>query len=140
METDPPLYRSLAVCLIADQRFCRLTLYLFSEFWGLCLNPGLQQWNIAKGMQKLFPFKRTFDVNLTHILLFALIICLLSLRWVSGWVGGHSLCRVFLKLETFCLYLNRFDTDFPLSPPDPILKRNLARICNRNRRRKRKMV
>eukprot|EP00918_Siedleckia_nematoides_P038263 GHVU01083142.1.p1 GENE.GHVU01083142.1~~GHVU01083142.1.p1 ORF type:complete len:130 (+),score=21.18 GHVU01083142.1:668-1057(+) len=80
METDPPLYRSLAVCLIADQRFCRLTLYLFSEFWGLCLNPGLQQWNIAKGMQKLFPFKRTFDVNLTHILLFALIICLLSLR------------------------------------------------------------
>eukprot|EP00918_Siedleckia_nematoides_P038259 GHVU01083135.1.p1 GENE.GHVU01083135.1~~GHVU01083135.1.p1 ORF type:complete len:109 (+),score=3.69 GHVU01083135.1:668-994(+) len=39
METDPPLYRSLAVCLIADQRFCRLTLYLFSEFWGALLEP-----------------------------------------------------------------------------------------------------
>jgi len=57
-----------------------LTLYLFSELWGVCQNPALQKYNVARGMHKLFPFTKTFDVNLTHILLFALIICLLSLR------------------------------------------------------------
>eukprot|EP00918_Siedleckia_nematoides_P038266 GHVU01083149.1.p2 GENE.GHVU01083149.1~~GHVU01083149.1.p2 ORF type:complete len:131 (+),score=18.95 GHVU01083149.1:312-704(+) len=77
---SPGRWLDAAIMGVFLMTFSALTLYLFSEFWGLCLNPGLQQWNIAKGMQKLFPFKRTFDVNLTHILLFALIICLLSLR------------------------------------------------------------
>eukprot|EP00918_Siedleckia_nematoides_P092790 GHVU01203681.1.p1 GENE.GHVU01203681.1~~GHVU01203681.1.p1 ORF type:complete len:111 (+),score=10.71 GHVU01203681.1:2-334(+) len=57
-----------------------MTLYLFSEMWQLCQTSTLKKYNIAKGMQKLFPFTRTFDVNLTHILLFALIICMLSMR------------------------------------------------------------
>ncbi|CUV04524.1 apicomplexan small protein [Cryptosporidium parvum] len=61
-----------------------LTLYLFGEFWGLCQSPPLSKWSIGKIMSTLFPFKRTFDVNLTHILLFSIIICLLSLRSDQG--------------------------------------------------------
>ncbi|KAL7068367.1 hypothetical protein ACR3K2_12220 [Cryptosporidium serpentis] len=57
-----------------------LTLYLFGEFWGLCQTPPLSKWSIGRVMSTLFPFKRSFDVNLTHILLFTIIICLLSLR------------------------------------------------------------
>ncbi|KAH7648808.1 hypothetical protein FG379_002278 [Cryptosporidium bovis] len=61
-----------------------LTLYLFGEFWGLCQTPPLSKWNVGKVMSTLFPFKRTFDINLTHILLFAIVICLLSLRAVEN--------------------------------------------------------
>eukprot|EP01068_Selenidium_serpulae_P011436 Selendium_serpulae@DN5661_c0_g1_i1.p1 len=56
-----------------------LSLYIFGSVWELVIaNPNIHL--LAMGMQKLFPFKRTFDVNLTHILLFAIVICFLSLR------------------------------------------------------------
>lgn len=56
-----------------------LFLYIFGSVWELAVsNPNIHL--LSMGMQKLFPFKRTFDVNLTHILLFAIIICFLSMR------------------------------------------------------------
>eukprot|EP00921_Rhytidocystis_pertsovi_P002183 GHVQ01003752.1.p2 GENE.GHVQ01003752.1~~GHVQ01003752.1.p2 ORF type:complete len:116 (+),score=16.39 GHVQ01003752.1:362-709(+) len=57
-----------------------LTLYLFGEFWGLTQDPRIRQWNIGLVMQRLFPFKKTFDFNLTHILLMSVCILLLSLK------------------------------------------------------------
>eukprot|EP00922_Rhytidocystis_sp_ex-Travisia-forbesii_P069603 GHVS01103945.1.p1 GENE.GHVS01103945.1~~GHVS01103945.1.p1 ORF type:complete len:144 (+),score=15.66 GHVS01103945.1:34-432(+) len=57
-----------------------LTLYLFGEFWSLSQHPKFSKWNIGLIMQRLFPFKKSFDFNLTHILLLSVCILLLSLK------------------------------------------------------------
>eukprot|EP00922_Rhytidocystis_sp_ex-Travisia-forbesii_P050714 GHVS01075330.1.p1 GENE.GHVS01075330.1~~GHVS01075330.1.p1 ORF type:complete len:145 (+),score=27.53 GHVS01075330.1:211-645(+) len=57
-----------------------LSLYLFGEFWSLSQHPRFSKWNIGLIMQKLFPFKKSFDFNLTHILLMSICILMLSLK------------------------------------------------------------
>ncbi|KAH0484958.1 MAG: uncharacterized protein KVP18_002798 [Porospora cf. gigantea A] len=57
-----------------------LTLHLMGEFWSVCQQPHLEKFKLGFIAKKCFPFKRSFDFNLTHILLMAIVICLLSLR------------------------------------------------------------
>ncbi|KAL8425075.1 hypothetical protein Efla_001464 [Eimeria flavescens] len=57
-----------------------LSLYMFGEFWTLAQDARFSSWKVGFVLQKLFPFKRTFDINLTHILLFTIAVLLLSVR------------------------------------------------------------
>ncbi|KAL8274686.1 hypothetical protein Esti_001401 [Eimeria stiedai] len=53
---------------------------MFGEFWTLAQDSRFSSWKVGFVLQKLFPFKRTFDINLTHILLFTIAVLLLSVR------------------------------------------------------------
>lgn len=55
-------------------------LCMFGDMWELTQAKELEAFRLGWFMRKLFPFKRTFDFNLTHILLFANCILLLSIR------------------------------------------------------------
>ncbi|CDI78346.1 hypothetical protein, conserved [Eimeria acervulina] len=57
-----------------------LSLYMFGELWNVAQDQRFSSWRVGFILQKLFPFKRTFDVNLTHILLFTIAVLMLSLR------------------------------------------------------------
>ncbi|CDJ52930.1 hypothetical protein, conserved [Eimeria brunetti] len=57
-----------------------LSLYMFGELWNVAQDQRFSSWRVGFILQKLFPFKRTFDVNLTHILLFTIAVLLLSVR------------------------------------------------------------
>ncbi|CXI12520.1 antigen UB05, putative [Plasmodium berghei] len=54
-------------------------LYMFSEFYLLAFEAKLFDNKVSMVLNRLFPFK-TFEYNLTHILLFTLCIILLSLK------------------------------------------------------------
>ncbi|KAL8452711.1 hypothetical protein Emed_001275 [Eimeria media] len=53
---------------------------MFGEFWTLAQDSRFSSYKVGFVLQKLFPFKRTFDINLTHILLFTIAVLLLSVR------------------------------------------------------------
>ncbi|EZG67603.1 putative apicomplexan small protein [Gregarina niphandrodes] len=55
-------------------------LHLFSHLWNVAQRPEFVQWKIGKLLKTLFHINKTFDFNLTHVMLMSVIICLLSLR------------------------------------------------------------
>ncbi|CEL94028.1 unnamed protein product [Vitrella brassicaformis CCMP3155] len=57
-----------------------LMLFLFGEFYSMIVDPQKNFGKAGMVLQRIFPFKRSFDYNLTHILLFSILVCLLSLR------------------------------------------------------------
>ncbi|XP_026193750.1 uncharacterized protein LOC34619523 [Cyclospora cayetanensis] len=71
---DAAMLGLFAMCISA------LSLYMFGELWNAAQDPRFSSWRVGFILQRLFPFKRTFDVNLTHILLFTLSVLFLSLR------------------------------------------------------------
>ncbi|SCM00914.1 antigen UB05, putative [Plasmodium chabaudi chabaudi] len=62
-------------------------LYMFSEFYLLAFESKLFDNKVSMVLNRLFPFK-TFEYNLTHILLFTLCIILLSLK------PDYSFCKL----------------------------------------------
>ncbi|KEP66417.1 UNVERIFIED_CONTAM: hypothetical protein HHA_258820 [Hammondia hammondi] len=77
---QPARFLDAAVMGLFAMVLSALMLYMFGEFWNLSQDPRFSQWKIGFFMQKLFPFKRNFDFNLTHILLFTVCVLLLSFR------------------------------------------------------------
>lgn len=55
-------------------------LYMFSEFYLASIESKLFNDKLAFILTRLFPFKKSFDYNLTHILLLTICIILLSLK------------------------------------------------------------
>ncbi|SBS84519.1 antigen UB05, putative [Plasmodium ovale curtisi] len=55
-------------------------LYMFSEFYLLSFEAKLLNNKISMVLSRLFPFKKTFEYNLTHILLLTICIIILSLK------------------------------------------------------------
>uniref|UniRef100_A0A0G4H688 Apicomplexan small protein n=1 Tax=Chromera velia CCMP2878 TaxID=1169474 RepID=A0A0G4H688_9ALVE len=56
-----------------------LTLWMFGEFYGFLVSPKQNLGKFAVILTKIFGFKRTFDFNLMHIILFALLIAIMSM-------------------------------------------------------------
>ncbi|PFH37904.1 hypothetical protein BESB_002450 [Besnoitia besnoiti] len=77
---QPARFLDAAVMALFAMVLSALMLYMFGEFWNLSQDARFSQWKIGFFMQKLFPFKRNFDFNLTHILLFTVCVLLLSFR------------------------------------------------------------
>ncbi|PHJ24778.1 transmembrane protein [Cystoisospora suis] len=76
----PARFLDAAVMALFAMVLSALMLYMFGEFWNFSQDPRFSQWKIGFFMQKLFPFKRNFDFNLTHILLLTVCVLLLSIR------------------------------------------------------------
>ncbi|CRG99231.1 antigen UB05, putative [Plasmodium relictum] len=55
-------------------------LYMFSEFYILSIESKLFNNKLSFILSRLFPFKKTFEYNLTHILLLTICIIILSLK------------------------------------------------------------
>eukprot|EP00915_Cephaloidophora_sp_WS-2016_P003331 GHVH01004465.1.p1 GENE.GHVH01004465.1~~GHVH01004465.1.p1 ORF type:complete len:111 (+),score=14.16 GHVH01004465.1:68-400(+) len=56
------------------------SLSILQHVHGLTARPEVQQYpSLVSFLKKLFPFKK-FDYNLTHIVLFAILIAMMSLR------------------------------------------------------------
>ncbi|CRG97387.1 antigen UB05, putative [Plasmodium gallinaceum] len=55
-------------------------LYMFSEFYTLSIESKIFNNKISLILSRLFPFKKTFEYNLTHILLLTICIIILSLK------------------------------------------------------------
>ncbi|CDJ42059.1 hypothetical protein, conserved [Eimeria tenella] len=77
---QPSRFLDAAVLALFAMLVSALSLYMFGELWNVAQDPKFSSWRVGFILQKLFPFKRTFDVNLTHILLFTVAVLLLSLR------------------------------------------------------------
>ncbi|CBZ52977.1 conserved hypothetical protein [Neospora caninum Liverpool] len=98
---QPARFLDAAVMGLFAMVLSALMLYMFGEFWNLSQDPRFSQWKIGFFMQKLFPFKRNFDFNLTHILLFTVCVLLLSFRpdyeflpadQQAQYRNGHTCC------------------------------------------------
>ncbi|CDJ57240.1 hypothetical protein, conserved [Eimeria maxima] len=77
---QPSRFLDAAILGLFAMLVSALSLYMFGELWNVAQDKRFSSWRVGFVLQKLFPFKKTFDINLTHILLFTLAVLMLSLR------------------------------------------------------------